>query len=278
MKLTLALVLIGLLAIPVVYAAEQCVQQSDLAEDKLQARIGFAEYRAERHLLAMDAIINYLDDAGNDTSTLEDLNADFETKSEELSDANDEDELDATIDDMKDIVKDFKNEVEDMDLDDDVIDEINDAIQEKFDDNEDNLDEKLQGAAENGKSFMQGRFEAAFCVAENAIDKLDAKDVDVSDAEAKLADIKQKELELTQKFEDAVLSCDTTSMGSCDSDEMTDFESAKTELAGDFKDLKDMLKEAREDRMEQGNSGDEDESGDEDTNDTEDVNDTEDEE
>ena len=264
MKLILALVLIGLLAIPVVYAAEQCVQPADLAEDKLQARIGFAEYRAERHLLAMDAIINYLDDAGNDTSTLEDLNADFETKSEDLSDASDEDELDATIDDMKDIVKDFKSEIDDLDLDNDMVGEIEDAIQAKFDDNENDLDDKLQGAAENGKSFMQGKFEAAFCVAENAIAKLDAKDVDVSDAETKLADIKQKELDLTQKFEDAVLSCDTTSMGSCDSDEMTDFESAKTELAGDFKDLKDMLKEARETKMKEGSSEDND------TNETED--------
>jgi len=256
-KLLLALVLVGLVAIPVALAA-QCVQSSELAKDTLQARYAFADYRAEKISLGMDAAINYFDDAGNDTSTLEDLKSTFDDERDSLKEAADDvdkDTFDSTISDIKDTVKDFKNEINDLaDDDNDILDEVADAIDNELEDNEDDLGDMLQGAYQNGKSYMQGKFEAAFCVAENAIAKLKDKDVDVSDAETMLAGIKEKEIALSDKFEQAVLSCDTVSYGKCDTDEKQAYEDAKTELTSEYKDLKAALKTAREDKMKEGSA------------------------
>jgi hypothetical protein len=259
-KLLLVLVLIGLVAIPVALAT-QCVQSSELAKETLQARYAFADYRAEKISLGMEAAINYFDDAGNDTSTLEDLMSTFNDERDSLNQAADDadkDTFDATISDMKDTVKDFKNEINDLaDDDEDILGEVTDAIDSKLDDNGNDLSDMLQGAYQNGKSYMLGKFEAAFCVAENAIAKLKDKDVDVSDAETMLTGIKEKEIDLSSKFEQAVLSCDTVSYGKCDTDEKQAYEDAKAELTSEYKDLKDALKIAREDKNAENQANDE---------------------
>jgi len=258
-KLLLALVLVGLVAIPVALAA-QCVQSSELAKDTLQARYAFADYRAEKISLGMEAAINYIDDAGNDTSTLEDLMSKFTDERDSLktaADDNDKSTFDTTISDMKDTVKDFKNEIKDMDLDDSMIDDIKGKINETADTNQQELDSKLEGAYVNGKAFMLGKFEAALCVAENAIDKLSGRDVNVTEAENQFVQIKEKELTLTSDFQAMVNSCADVPFGSCDTDEKATYETAIQDLTQDYKDLKDVLKTSREDKNAENQGNDE---------------------
>jgi len=244
---------ITLLLLPTTLAIQECKPWDELRDERLQVRYDFALYRAERHKIGMEAIIDYVDELGGDSSTLADLKSDFLSKLDELENAASEGDwetYDGIIEEMKSIVKNFREEARNQ-ISEENREEARNRIQQNLDENEEHLSGLLSTAYENGKSHMRGKFDAAICVAENAIERLSKWGLDTSEIEAKLDEIKAKEDDITDKMEAAALSCADVPYGLCETDEKAEYEAAKDELVEEFRDLRDAIKDLKKQRFSQ---------------------------
>jgi len=254
--LLVAVFVIALLVVPAAIAITQCTPVQQLNQERLQVKSDFSNYRAERHMFGMDAIIDYAKEQGKDTAELAQLRTQFEAKNSELQEAataGNQNQYNELIQEMKQITTQFREEAgNQVALGD--RDQARDKVQQKLQEQETHLNGLLSTAYKNGQSHMRARFDAATCVAENAMERLRNKGADVDDLESDLDEIKAKKAGLGEKMEAAAIACADTPYGLCKAAEKAEYEAAKEEMLNEFAQFRNQYKEKVQAQLKTGTS------------------------
>ena len=234
----------ALLIIPAVTAV-QCTSLQQLNQERLQVRSEFANYRAEQHMFGMDAVIEFAEEKGTDTAQMEQLRNQFEEKNQELqaaAEAGNQNQYQETLQEMKQIATQFREEARNQVAEGDR-EQARDRIRQRLQDQDEHLADLMETARTQARTHTGARFEAHVCVAQNLMEQFRNRGGDTADLEDELDAIKAKKSDLLEKREAAITSCIDVPYGQCDTDEKTEYETAKEELIDEFTQLRNHFRE-----------------------------------
>ncbi len=217
--------------------------REEIKGKRLLHRYNVVFRQAEQSRIGMEAVIAYVDEIGNDSTTLAGIKDNFVAKVGELKTAaegNDFEGFKDVTSDMRDLIKDFRDEAHNV-LGTDVGEartRVAQAIQGQRDYLNSLVDE-IRTA--RGEVELEAVDEAIEDVEERT-DKAVERGADATELKAKLAEIKEKREELKLKIDAAIASCGEAGLGKCDTPEAQEYKALKEEIKDDFKGLKEIAK------------------------------------
>ena len=215
--------------VPVAHA--ECMTADELVADNLAARYKFAEYRIERHLIGMQAVIDYLEDEDVGTATLVSIKDNFEEFGTSLADAETVSDYTSIVADMKDAASDFSDKAKTLAPN---ISEARLAVNSALTENEASLGQMLKDAYDSGKAQQLERFDQSVCRLEERAEKIKGLGYDVSEAEEDIADYKGMRSDVEDAFDDMADSCEDQPLAACDTDEKDKYDDLKSEVKDNF--------------------------------------------
>jgi uncharacterized protein YlxP (DUF503 family) len=146
------------------------------------------------------------------------------------------------IDQMRDVISEFRlsvkaylgNDTEDAKA------AVNASLQE----NEDYINSLITQARETRRDRNMEIFDLANSKADERIDFWSGNGVNMSEARAKLDEIKEKREQLLNVMNDAINSCEGIGIGKCNNTDVQEYRALKDEIRGDYKELRDIIRQS----------------------------------
>ncbi len=232
-KYLFVLAVLFLFFVPAVAAETECSTRADLVSEILETRYAFMYYRAENRRIAMDAVIEEFSSNGIDTSELAVIKDDFTAlydTAKTAADAGDKSAFNDAVKDGKDLVSQFKEKAREQKAN---LTGLREAIKAKLDENKEYLDGLHDDAVASKKTLYLKIFDGRVCHHQNVIDRISARNVDVSELQADLDAIKAKRDELSAKIDAAEAACDTP-LVACTAAEADELRELHRQINDDF--------------------------------------------
>ncbi len=210
---------------------------------KLMHRYHVAFRHAEQVRIGMEATIAYVNELGNDSTTLSNIKKDFVAKVADLKTAAENNDFKAFEDalaDMRTLIKSFRTNAHEV-LGNNV-GEAQTRVAKALQDNREYLNSLVQNISRSKGDQEIAEIDRVVNETEEKADKAASQGVNVSVLKTKLAEIKEKRDELKEKHAAAVESCKGTGLGECNTTETEAYSALKAEIKQDFKELRDIAR------------------------------------
>lgn len=210
---------------------------------KLTHRYNVVFHEAEKIRIGMEATIAYVNELGNDSTTLSNIKTDFVAKVAELKSAaenNDFSGFQNALADIKTLIKSFRIAAHAI-LGNNV-GEAQSRVAKALQDNREYLNSLVQNISRSQGEAEIEEIDQAVNETEKKAERAESQGVNVSALRSKLAEIKEKRTELKARHAAAVESCKGTGLGECNTTEAEAYRALKAEIKQDFRELRDIAR------------------------------------
>ncbi|NOZ76257.1 MAG: hypothetical protein GXO65_00955 [Euryarchaeota archaeon] len=200
----------------------------DANTTKAEVLYKFALVPMERHRIAMETIIGYVDEAGGDSSVLVELKEEFVAQMEELEAAaedGDGPKAHELLAEMKDTVRKFRAEAR-AQIGEDNLEDARARVEAVLEENQEYFESLRQDAKETRKERMIEIFDILVARAEERISALEEQGINVDEMRAKLEEIKEKRSDFVDAANTAI-----------ETGDRTEYDALRAEIKEDFRDL-----------------------------------------
>lgn len=203
-------------------------------------------YQLKKHLIGMDAVIEFAGELGNDTTGLEELRDEFKTVIENIEgvlSSEEKDPLGRHVAEARKIANEFRKTSNE--LLEDKVGEARERVRKAIAEDKDGVlaEEADKIRAEEGTHGLRS-FDAHVENAQRKIDRLVKVGFNVREAQEKLEEIKDNRPALVEATDAFINSCLGKPL-SCDNEEHDKLKELRKEIRGEFKELDDIIKKIR---------------------------------
>jgi ElaB/YqjD/DUF883 family membrane-anchored ribosome-binding protein len=204
-------------------------------------------YQLKKHLIGMDAVIEFAGELGKNTTELEELRNEFNTVIENIEgvlSSDEKDPLGRHVAAARRIANEFRKKSKEL-LGDEV-DEARERVRKAIaEDREGILAREADKIRAEEYSHGLNSFDAHVRNAQKKINRLIKAGLNVSEAEEKLEEIRDKRPALVEAIEAYVNSCRGKPL-TCDNEEHRELRELRREIRGEFKELDGIIKKIRQ--------------------------------
>gem|GEM_PF-5181085 len=222
------------------------VAAQEVTINRLEVHYKYDYAVIEKYRIGMEAVIDYVDELGKDSSQLVTYKDQFKALTSDLEGAADEDDeisYNSTISEMKDVVTSFSQEARAQVGNN--AEEARARIESAWEENEDYLYSLVKEARELHRDRNTELFDYCTAKAEDVIEKLEAQEYDVDEVKEKLDEIEGKRKEFIDVMNDVIEACSDKWIGECkETPEAEAYSELRDELIEDFEELRDLIYEA----------------------------------
>ncbi len=219
------------------------IAAQEITINKLQVKYKYDYAAIEKYRIGMEAVINYVEELGKDSSALIGYKDQFTALAEDLkaaADDNDEASYNATIEEMKTIVTSFREEGRNQVGNN--TEEARARIEAALEENEDYLYGLVTEARELHKERNTQIFDYYDARAREVVDRLEAQGYNMSEAKAKLSEIEGKRESFIDAMNATIQACSDKWIGECkETPEAENYFELRDEIIDDFKELRDLI-------------------------------------
>lgn len=229
----------------VVTAQEEPIREK-IKEKRLLHLYDVFFYQMEKHRIGMEAIIDYVDEKGDTNAgsdqlvVIKDSFVALEGELETAAEAGDAEKFKEILKDSRELTKDFRLESHEVLGTEGEIGEARTKVNEALEENNDYLQTLLGNIQQSRKESELEIVDEANDGAQEKIDNIKEKGVDVEELQAKLDEIKDKRDTLEGKLEAAITSCEGVGLGVCDTAEAQEYRDLKEEIKQGYKELREI--------------------------------------